>query len=246
MTLSDSAASELASYVAEPLGGAGAAFYFNPDTLAKGKELGLKGMHFYMIGRGGVLGDVHSDVVASAFGYFHKDAVAGLWNSAKDVLAPRAAGALYAECCANVGRAKLADVEGLDGFIDAGEAVIAAVNPAGLSLFAGLAAELRVDDAPGHAIQVAAVLRELRGSAHLNALVASGIVPEVAHAVKRPEMIEPFGWSADLDTSSFDQGARDEAEALTNKMLAPAFSGLTDEQAVALQAGAAGIAAALA
>ncbi|MEZ5230551.1 MAG: hypothetical protein R2710_28945 [Acidimicrobiales bacterium] len=54
------------SATAGPTGNVGAAFYFHPDTLAKGKELGLDGMRFYILGRGGVLGDAESDVVASA------------------------------------------------------------------------------------------------------------------------------------------------------------------------------------
>ena len=132
MTLDASAANDLASAVAEPLSSA-SAFYFDPATLAKGKELGLSGMRFYVLGRGGVLGDVHSDVITSAFGYFHPAAVAKLWDSAKEKLAPREAGAIFHECCAEIGRAKLGDVEGLEAFCDAAEAVIAGTNPAGLA-----------------------------------------------------------------------------------------------------------------
>ena len=57
--------------IAKPTGDIGASFYFDPDTLARGKELGLDGFRFYVLGRGGVLGDVEPDVVRSAFGYFH-------------------------------------------------------------------------------------------------------------------------------------------------------------------------------
>jgi len=44
----------------------GFAYYFVPETLAKGDALGLDLFHFYVLGRGGVLGDVESGVVASA------------------------------------------------------------------------------------------------------------------------------------------------------------------------------------
>ena len=40
------------------IGPIGAAFYFHPDTVARGKEAGLDGFRFYILGRGGVLGDV--------------------------------------------------------------------------------------------------------------------------------------------------------------------------------------------
>lgn len=245
MTLDSSAANDLASAVAEPLASA-AAFYFDPATLAKGKELGLSGMRFYALGRGGVLGDVDSDVITSAFGYFHPAVIAKWWDSSKEKLAPREAGTIFHECCADIGRAKLADVEGLEAFCDAAEAVIANTNPAGLALFAGIAAEPRADDLPGRAMQLAAVLRELRGSAHLNALVATGVAPEQAHAVKRPDMVEAFGWDPAPDVSGFDESKREEAEALTNRMVGRSMIDLTDDQAAALRAGAANIAAALA
>ena len=61
---------ELIAATSPTIGAAGAAFYFHPMTLAKGKSLKLDGFRFYMLGRGGVLGDVEADVVASSFGYF--------------------------------------------------------------------------------------------------------------------------------------------------------------------------------
>ncbi|MDA3038195.1 MAG: evbL [Actinomycetota bacterium] len=246
MTLSLSQATELAAAVAQPLGAAGAAFYFHKDTLAKGKELGLDGMRFYMLGRGSVLGDAPSGVVASAFGYFNPATVAKLWDSAKEKVAPAEAASTYHLCCAEVGRQKLADVDGLDAFCDAAEAVIAGTDIAGLALYAGIAAMPRVDDVPGKAMQLAATLRELRGSVHLNALIASSISPAIAHCVQRPEMIAAFGWDPAPDTSGFDESKRAGAEALTDAMVAEGMLGLTEAQAAALRDGAAAIAAALA
>ena len=85
--------SELLQTACPALGDVGAAFYCVPETLGVGKELGLDGMRWYMIGRGGVLGDVESPVIASAFGYFKPSMVAKLWDTAKEKIAPRAAGA---------------------------------------------------------------------------------------------------------------------------------------------------------
>lgn len=44
-------------------------------------------------------------------------------------------------------------------------------------------------------MQLVAVLRERRGRTHLLAVVASRVVPEVAHAMKRPHDIATFGWA---------------------------------------------------
>jgi hypothetical protein len=239
-------AQELINATSPTIGKAGSAFYFHPDTLARGKELGLDGFRFYLLGRGGVLGDVHADVVASAFGYFSRSLVARIWNTAKERYNnPRQAAREYLKCCAHLGRSALANVEGLGAFCEAAEAIIAATNPAGLSLYAGIAAEPRAEDLPGRAIQLVAVLRELRGSAHLLAVVASGVAPEVAHAIKRPNDVATFGWDPAPDVTEADRANLDKAEALTDRLLIKAYDALDDDAKAALLAGTKAIGAAL-
>ena len=138
--------SELVAAVHPKIGALGSAFYFHPSTLAVGKEHGLDGFRFYVLGRGGVLGDVEPVVIASAFGWWNPTVIANMWNSAKEKMAPRDAGRLYVKCSQDFGRSKLAGVEGLAEFCAAAEAVVAAADPAALALFAGLAAEPLADD----------------------------------------------------------------------------------------------------
>ena len=225
----------------------GAAFYFHPATLAKGKEHGLDGFRFYVLGRGGVLGDVEPDVITSAFAYFHPATINKIWSSAKEKLAPRAACSLYNECCAEFGRSKLASVDGavLDAYVDAAEAVVAATHVAGLSLYAGWAAEPRADDAPARAMQLLALLRELRGSVHIVALLASGVSAPVAHAIKRPDDVATFGYDPAPEIGPDDPAAYEAAEALTDRLLETSYGGLTDGQAAALVAGTEAIGTAL-
>lgn len=238
---------ELLAQAAPIIGGLGSAYYFVPETLAVGKEQGLDGMRWYLLGRGGVLGDVHSDVIASAFGYFNRPLVAKLWNTAKEVVAPRAAGTRYHQCAADFGRAKFAGVAGLDAYNAAAEKVIAAANPAGLALYAGIAAEPLADDAPARAMQLTAVLREFRGSAHLAAVLAAGLSVEVAHFIKRPDMYKGFGYDdANPPTvTDADRAALDEAERLTDRIVRPAFSALSDAEGQALLHGVTAMKAAL-
>ena len=226
---------------------AGSASYFAPDSLAKGKEHGLDGFRFYVLGRGGVLGDVEPAVVTSAFAYFHPATIDKIWNSAKERVEPRAAAALYSECCAEFGRARLSGIETsvLDAYVDAAEAVVAATDVAGLALYAGWAAEPRVDDAQGRAMQLIALLRELRGSAHIVALVASGLAAPIAHAIKRPDDTATFGWDPAPEIGPDDRDRYDAAEALTDQILVSSHLDLTDAQAEALTAGTAAIAHAL-
>lgn len=209
---------------------AGAAFYFTPETIERAKAMGLDGYRFYFLGRGGVLGDVEAPVVASAFGYFEPGLLAHMWNTAREKVAPREAGRAHLGCAHDMGRARLVGIDGLDAFCDAAAAVVSAAEPAGLALFAGMLAEPVPDDHRARAMHLLVVLRELRGSAHLLAVRASGLSPRVAHYLKRPDDFALFGWKeADVPTVGEGEPARmASAEALTDELVAPAYSVLGD------------------
>lgn len=224
----------------------GSLFYFTPETVSVGKSHGLDGFRFYILGRGGVLGDVESPVVTSAFGWWNGGLIDKMWNDARVKLAPREAGRVYMTCAQDLGRSKLADVAGLMEFCTAAEAVVAAVNPAGLALFAGVAAEPLAEDLPARAMQLLVVLREFRGSAHLVAVLASGVAPHTAHLSKRPEMGKAFGWGEEvLDVSEADQASLADAELATDRLVTPAYGVLDEAGASAMLTGIANIKAAL-
>jgi hypothetical protein len=240
-------AAELISATSPAIGSLGGSFYFAPATLARGKALGLDGFRFYFLGRGGVLGDVEPPVVTSAFGYFEPSLIAKMWSSAKEVVAPREAGAAYVEACREHGRSHLGDVDGLDDFCAAAGAVVAAQHPAGLALFAGWAAEPLPDDAPARAMQLVTTLREMRGSVHLLAVVASGLSAQKAHFIKRPDDYKTFGYDADAppEITGTDSERYEAAGRLTDELLVPAYSTLDDGGVEAFRAGIAAIEKAL-
>ena len=225
----------------------GSGFYFNPGTLSVGKELGLDGFRWYVLGRGGVLGDVDASVIGSAFGYFKPTLVGKLWDSARAIVAPREAGHRYHLCAAEFGRTTFADVAGLAEYCAAAEKVVAAADRDGLTLFAGIAAEPLVDDVAGRAMQLTAVLREFRGSAHLAAVIACGLRARNAHFVKRPNDAKSFGYDEiDVVVGPEDVSKLAAAETITDLIVRPAFSALSATEADALGAGAAALQAALA
>lgn len=215
----------------------GAAFYFAPATLASGKELGLDGFRFYMLGRGGVLGDVEPAVVGSAFGYFAPGLVNKIWTTAKEKVAPRDAGRAYMACAQEYGRATFSDIEGLDAFCDAAEAINNATDAAGLALYAGIAAEPLADDAPARAMQLTAVLREYRGSAHLAAIRSLGLSAAVAHAIKRPDDVATFGYESPPSITDNDRALHTQSETLTDQMVLGAYSAVDSAGADALMTG---------
>lgn len=215
------------------IGDIGAAFYFTPDTLRVGKEAGLDGLRFYMLGRGGVLGDVEAGVVRAAFGYFEPGLVDKMWGSAKQVMAPRDAARLYIRCAQDLGRARFAGLDGLDGFLDAAATVIGAVEGASLPLFEAVRCEPVPDDVPAAAMHQAMVLRELRGSVHLLALTACGLESRHAHGIKRPREFKLFGYENEIEVTEEDRARWLRAEALTDDILAPAYDRLSADQATA-------------
>ncbi len=235
---------EFTATAAGPIGVLGAAFYFAPSTVETAKEHGLDGFRFYFLGRGGVLGDVESEVVASAFGYFHPALVEKMWDSAREKMAPRDAGRLWLHCGHELARAKLADVEGLDEFCAAAEAVNDAVEPTGLALYSAIDAEPLPEDAPARAMQLLTVLREARGSAHLLAVRASGLSARMAHQIKRPNDVKTFGWE-DLEVTDDDRARHQRAEELTDELMEPAFATLDGDGQQALLRGLDRISAAL-
>ena len=224
----------------------GSAFYFTPETVAVGKELGLDGFRFYFLGRGGVLGDAESPVVSSAFGWWNPGLVAKMWNGAREKMAPRDAGRRYMQCAQDLGRAKFGGIANLAEFCAAAEAVVNAADTSGLTLFAGTAAEPLAEDLPARAMQLVAVLREYRGSAHLVAVLATGLSPKTAHFIKRPDMFKSFGWGEEaVDVTDAHRAALASSEAATDRMCATAFGVLDDAGAQALLAGLDAIEAAL-
>jgi hypothetical protein len=232
----------LATFLAEacPLvGDTGYRFYFTPETRAVGEKFGLNGMEFYVLGRGGGLGDCDGAALAANFGYFNPAVIGGAWESAKAKCAPRVAGRAHLECSADFGRAKFAGIANLDAFVAAADAVNSAADPDGLGLYAAMKCDPLVADVPGRAMQLATVLREFRGSAHLAAIRAAGLTSKVAHFIKRPNDAKMFGWSED-DVAKVTDAQRaqwDTAEKLTDEIVAPAYGVLDAAGRAAFLAG---------
>lgn len=152
------------------------------------------------------------------------------------------------ECAGAYGSSKLGEVAGLDAFNAAADKVIDAglVDSSAQALFAGVASEPRSDETAARAFQNVAVLRELRGSLHLVAIVASGLSTEMAHRVRRPDDVEMFGWTNDAQVTDEHRAKWETAEALTDDLIEPIYGVLDSAEAQALADGVAAINAALA
>ena len=227
---------ELVNTVCPILNDNGWKYYFTPNAIEVGKSMGLKGMEFYVAGRGGSLGDCDGSVVAAAFGYFNPVIINAAWNLATAKQPARVIGDAHYEVAAHLGREKLTDLPGLTEFTAAMEKVFNAADPDGFALFAAFKSMPLAQDTPGRAMQLAASLREFRGSAHLIAIRAVGLTSKQAHYVKRPNDVKGFGWGED-DAPLVDDTVRAlmvEAEKLTDALCIPAYAVLNDAERKAL------------
>jgi hypothetical protein len=219
----------------------GWAYYFVPETTARGEALGLDTFTFYGVGRGGVLGDVEPAVVCAAFGYFKPAVVEFLWNEGKAKISPREAAREHMAAAHDFGRATFTGLPELEAYCAAAEQVLnhAKSNAAGYPLFAGYAAEPLAEDLPARAMQLTTILREYRGCAHLVALIASGVEPTVAHFARRPEMWGMFGWSdEEIPTvTEHDIEALARADELTDELVVASFAVLDDAGRAAITKG---------
>ncbi len=200
------------------------------ETMARAAENGYDNpFAFYFAGRGGVLGDVDAEVVYAAFGWFAPGVVRAMWEAGAAVHGAREAGLRYFGACAEWGRSHLSGVAGLERFADLAGRVVAAADTSGRPLFAGWKVEPRVDDTAGRAMQLVHVMREWRGANHLVATTASGLTPlEAILSEDGESQAKFFGWAEPFPNVTEDmKGRRREAEAITDRLCAPAFEALS-------------------
>lgn len=216
-----------------PVGDLGGRWMLDPEVLGPCRAAGYpNGYAYYMAGRGGVLGDVDADVVASAFGFFAPDVVRAMWEPGIAVEGARAAAARYGAACAQFGRLRLDGFDGAGRLAELAGAVASRAASSGLALFAGWRAEpLPADDA-GRAFFLVHVLRELRGSVHVAAVMAAGLRPiEAVLATAGTQGAERFGWKGPFPEVA--PTAKEPAERLTDDILTRLYADVLDDTAMA-------------
>lgn len=223
----------------------GAVHYFHPYAKEAAEGLGIDGFRFYFCGRAGVLGDVSTDLVLSAFGYFEPGLLNKMWMSSKDRCDVIEAGLAQMGVSYRIGAEALADVDGLaEAAASMGE-LANAVDRSALPLFAGFVA-LDVPENPAEAFMHQAIVqRELRGSVHLAALAGTGVGSRIAHQIKRPGDLEMFGYKEPAEVTDADLAAYELVEPMTNAAMNLHAEAITAEQRDQIATTAAAAAAAL-
>ena len=221
------ASDEFLGEASSRIGSLGSAFYFIPPTVAKGKELGLDGFRFYFLGRGGVLGDVEAPVVGQRVRLLQPRAGGqAVGQRPGAFLAGAAPGGPDLPAVQRRLRPGALQPDRGPGRVQRGG------RCGGRGRRSGRTRPLRrllgrgaTDRRAGLAAHLVAVLRELRGSAHLVAIRAVGLDPQVAHYIKRPGDMAAFGWDDNNlpEVTDADRQAHARAEEVTDTLVAPAF-----------------------
>lgn len=203
-----------------------AVFMLHPETFADSIAAGYQNpLAGYVAGRGGVLGEAAGATVGAVFAVFEPTALSAMWDEGVAVRGAAGAAQQYWAQAAEFGRKYFSSAPGLDRIAELGEKVIAATPIAGLPLFAGWRAMPLADDAPGRALQVMFILRELRAGVHFNALVISGISPIEAHMLnKGPQYAAMFGWPEPFADGAGKKDRYDQIEQATNRRMAELFA----------------------
>ena len=229
----------IAAATKDTIGALGGAFMISREAKAYGQETGFSDWAPYMRGRCGVLGEVDADVVLSAVGFFPADVVRKAWEAGRSLPAEDAA-RRYATVCQDFGRRKLAGLAETDAdrLAELLEAVAGNADVIGAPLAAGWRAMPLPDDGRARVIQLAHVLRELRGGLHLVAVFSSGLTP-LESVLTASSPLNPdgeanaryFGWpepyTPPTDTV---RKRRADAEDLTDTLVAPAFRILSEAE----------------
>jgi len=221
---------EFTRSVGQRINKTGTGFMLHPETGKRGEEIGLDLLSYYALGRGGVLGNVAGDVVASAFFFFEPTLVCGIWNAAREKADPIQTAAHYFESCAEWGRSRLAGVEGLDELCKSAQRVSEAADVRGLSLFAGWRCMPLADDTPGRALQLIHVLREFRGGANGLATRALGLTAPEAVATNSPGMYQIMGWQQEMPDAESLRDRMAQAEDITDAIVGQAFGVLSESE----------------
>ena len=234
---------DVAAATATPIAALGRSYYFNETTNAALAEAGFSGISGYVGGRGGVLGDVSTDVVVSAFALFNPTFVEMGWRQTKEQGSPPDAAAALATGIGRWSADTFGHLDGLDDFAAAARAVFDATEPMSQALYAGWRAMPVPDDpaaATGLALQI---LRELRFGFHIHALSAVGMAPvEAVVAQSGPQQAQMFGWSEPFPDPESLKAVHRQAEEITSARMNEVYEAIDADQRAHVAATVAAIA----
>lgn len=196
-----------------------------------------KSMGAYAVGRLGVLGNCPPDNVVAAAFFWEPGLMRSMVAEGRAVTAPAAGAAIYAEICREWGEDRLSQ---FDGTVRLGELcarVVDAASPLGAPTFVGWRDQTLPPEGPGRTFQLCQTMRELRFGRHTIAVQAAGMTPleAILSGPAGEWNAEMFGWPRPYPDVSRIAERRDEIEAATDRLHAPDFAPLSNDERAELR-----------
>lgn len=209
-------------------------------TDAYGIELGFAyGSQFWVVGRAGVLGSCPAEVAAAAIAFEPLEAVRAAWLGIPAGLTHYEVALHYRDRIVAWGDHVFTDTasDKLEVIDVSGRRIIDSAPAALGSLFEGWRRLPVPDSLPGRAALTLHLIRELRGAAHIAAILACGLTPLDAilaapHPPPRtgPAYAERMGYRGPFRDPAEVRQQRLAAEKLTVSIIVPYFANLSPEE----------------
>lgn len=205
-----------------------------PSTAEKAAAAGLPadGQAAYAVGRLGVLGDCPVDNVVAAAHFWEPGRMRQMVEAGRAVTAPAEGAAVYARICQGWGEDRLAGLDGVERLGELCQRVVESASPHGAPTFVGWRDQAMPAPGPGRTFQLCQTMRELRYGRHSVAVQAAGMGPleAILSGPAGEWNAEFFGWSKPYPDVSGLAEAREEIEAMTDRLHAPDFDVLTEDE----------------
>ncbi len=212
-------------------------FLVAESTDTYGINLGFaSGSQFWAVGRAGVLSSCPVGIAVAAIAFEPADAVGRAWSAVPQPLSHFDVALRYRDLMVTWGEQALASIDGefLQAIDEFGRKILEAAPAALGVLFAGWRELTPPNSLPGRAALTLHVLRELRGAAHIVAILSHGLTPLDAilaapHPPPRtgPAYAERMGYLGPFRDPEEIREQRIAAERLTSEILQPFFASLS-------------------
>lgn len=233
-------AAETVAHICEPVQQFTRGWMLAKSTDEFGVRLGFRsGVQFWILGRAGVLGGCPAEVAAAAIAFEPWEKVREAWSAVPAGLTHREVALHYRDRITAWGESAFdtLDDDTLTAVDELGRRIVNAAPAALSALFAGWRALPVPDTTRGRAALTIHMLREMRGAAHIAAILACGLTPLDAilaapHPPPRtgPGYAERMGYEGPFRDPGEVREQRLRAETLTSSIIEPFFSVLNGKE----------------
>ncbi|MGH1491828.1 MAG: helix-turn-helix domain-containing protein [Acidimicrobiales bacterium] len=201
----------------------------NEKAVAAGMPEGIPG---YAVGRLGVLGDCPVDNVVGAAFFWEPEYMAAQVRAGRAEMSPHEGAGIFARLCQEWGETHLDGFDGTERLGELAQRVVDAASPMNAPTFVGWRDQELPEPGPARTMQLAQTMRELGFARFCTAVQASGMSPldAIMSGPTGAWNAKFFGWPEPYPDGAPNVDARNEIEGMANRLHAPDFDVLSDDE----------------